>query len=294
VRRALFEARARRVPPGRDDKVVAAWNGLAVAALAEAGALFRRVDLTEAARAAAALLLDVHLVDGRLRRASRDGVAGGPAGVLDDYGCVAEGLLTLYGVTGERRWFAAAGTLLDVVLERFMDDEGRFHDTADDAEALVFRPADPSDNATPSGASAAAGALLTYAAYTGSAKHREAAERALAAAGALATEAPRFAGWGLAVAEALADGPREVAVVGHGDDAATVALHRTALAATAPGLVIAVGRPGAEPSSELLRDRTLVKGRPAAYVCRGFVCDVPTTDPDVLAGQLGSPQAVGE
>jgi hypothetical protein len=288
--RALLAARVRRVRPGRDDKVVACWNGLAIGALAEFGVEFELPEYVDAAVAAAAYLLDTHLVDGRLRRTSRQGAVGANAGVLEDYGCVAEGLLTLYGVTGERRWFTAAGGLLDVVLARFTDAEGRFHDTADDAETLLFRPADPSDNASPSGTSAAAGALLTYAAYTGSARHRAAAERALAVVGPLAARAPRFAGWSLAVAEALADGPREVAIVGP----AGGELHRTALTATAPGLVIAVGEPGAEPSSELLRDRTPLDGLPAAYVCRGFVCDLPTTDPAALAERLRLAEAVAE
>jgi uncharacterized protein len=122
------------VPPGRDDKVVAAWNGLAVAALAEVGVLFERADLVEAARRCAALLLDLHVVDGRLRRVSRDGAVGDPVGVLEDYGDVAEGLLALHQVTGERRWLDAAGELLDVAMAHFGDGDGGFFDTADDAQ----------------------------------------------------------------------------------------------------------------------------------------------------------------
>jgi uncharacterized protein len=288
VRARLLAARAERVPPSRDDKVVAAWNGLAIAGLAEAGALFERPDLIEAAVDAARLLVDLHLRDGRLLRTSRGGRPGRNAGVLEDYGDVAEGFLTLYAVTGDETWLNRAGELLDVVLAHFADGRGGFYDTADDAERLVRRPQDPTDNATPSGQHAVAGALLSYGAYTGSARHLEAAEGALGAAQALARRYPRAAGWGLAVAEALADGPREVAVVGPLDDPATRTLHLTALRGTAPGAVVALGDPARVSGVPLLQDRPLVGRRPAAYVCRGFVCELPTTDPTKLAEQLGA------
>jgi uncharacterized protein len=305
VRRALFQARLERTAPGRDDKVVAAWNGLAIAALAEAGALTEREDLVDAARTAADLLLSVHWDAGsrRLVRTSRDGRAGAAnPGVLEDYGDVAEGLLALYAVTGETRWFTAAGEVLDVVLAEFRDEDGTFHDTAADAEALIFRPSDAADNATPSGASAAAGALLTYASLTGSGRHREAAEEALRVPLTLAGRAPRFAGWGLAVAEALVDGPREVAVIGDPDDAGTRALHRRALRSTAPGLVLAVSAEirkdgenaeDIESHPELLRERPMKDGKATAYMCRGFVCEAPTTDADELGRQLSAADAAG-
>ncbi len=167
VRTRLAAARAGRPQPGRDDKVVAAWNGLAIAALAEAGALLAEPSYLDAAVAAATLLLDVHLVDGRLRRTSRDGRVGANAGVLEDYADVAEGLLALHQATGAARWLAAAGDLLDVVLARFGDGDGGFFDTADDAEKLVRRPWDATDGPAPCGPAAAAGALLSYAALTG-------------------------------------------------------------------------------------------------------------------------------
>ncbi|MFL6113710.1 MAG: thioredoxin domain-containing protein, partial [Catenulispora sp.] len=317
IRTRLFEARRdQRTAPGRDDKAVAAWNGLAVAALAEAGALTGRPELVEAARQTAEMLEQVHW-DGkakRLTRTSRSGVAGQQnPGVLEDYADIAEGVLTLYAVTGQARWFHFAGRLLDVILEEFRDEEGLFYDTAADGESLIFRPADPTDNATPCGMSAAAGALLTYGALTGSGRHREAAEQALQFTNALAERAPRFAGWGLAVSEAIADGPREVAIVGEqtSPDAENLReLHLAALRSTAPGLVVAVtpaptavktpaktpereaeiasalGEVG-ETLPELLRDRPTIDGEPAAYVCRGFVCQVPTTDLSELAVQLG-------
>jgi uncharacterized protein len=279
LRGALATARAQRAQPSRDDKVVTAWNGLAIAALAEAGAIFEESSWVDAATACGGLLLSLHRESGRLLRVSREGVAGRHAGVLEDYGDLAEGLLALYAVTGEAQWLAAAGELLDIVLEHFADGSGGFYDTADDAEALLRRPQDPTDNATPSGQAAVAGALLTYAALTGSHVHREAAEAALGVYSLLGAEHPRFAGWGLAVAEALVDGPREVAIVGPAEDLSTIALRRTALHARAPGLVLAVGDPEQSPTAPLLADRPLVDGRPAAYVCRGFVCDRPVTDP---------------
>ncbi|MES5816674.1 thioredoxin domain-containing protein [Streptomyces sp. RG80] len=288
VKSRLLDARAQRPAPGRDDKVVAAWNGLAVAALAETGAYFDRPDLVEAALGAADLLVRVHLDEqARLSRTSKDGHVGPNAGVLEDYADVAEGFLALASVTGEGVWLEFAGFLLDHVLARFVDEEsGALFDTASDAEQLIRRPQDPTDNAAPSGWTAAAGALLSYAAQTGAEPHRTAAERALGVVKALGPRVPRFIGWGLAVAEALLDGPREVAIVGPAlDDPGTKALHRTALLGTAPGAVVAVGAQGSD-ELPLLADRPLVGGAPTAYVCRNFTCDAPTTDEDRLRAAL--------
>jgi uncharacterized protein YyaL (SSP411 family) len=288
VRAALFEARAQRPRPGRDDKVVAAWNGLAIAALAETGLLLDRADLIEAATASAGLLARVHLSGGHLARSSRDGVAGTGAGVLDDYACVADGFLALSGVTGDPRWVALAGELLEVVLESFGDGSGGFFDTAAGAERLIYRPADPADNATPSGTFAAAGSLLSYGALTGSARHRDAALVALAVLPTLAGRYPRAAGSGLAVAEAVLAGPAEIAVVGPPGAEPTRDLLRTALAAATPGAVLATGD-GADPDHApvpLLVGRGLVDGAAAAYVCRNFACQLPVTDPAALRAVL--------
>jgi len=288
VRAALLAARGGRVRPGRDDKVVAAWNGLAISALAECGLLLGRPDFAAAARDAAALLASVHLAGGRLIRTSRDGAAGEGAGVLEDYACVAEGLLVLSGVTGEGRWLAVAGELLETALDAFGDGHGGFYDTAADGERLFFRPAEPADNATPSGTFAVAGALLGYAALTGSARHRAAAEAALGVLPAIAARYPRAAGAGLAVAEAFLAGPPEIAVVGDPDDARTRALHTAALRAAPPGAVLALGD-GAATTVPLLAGRGLVNGAPAAYVCRQFACQLPATTPEQLEELLAAP-----
>ena len=279
VRRRLKDARDGRERPARDDKVVAAWNGLAISGLCSAGTLLGLPAYVEAAVAAGDLLSRVHLVDGRLRRVSRDGVVGTPAGVLEDYGCVAAGFLDLLQATGDARWLGLAEQLLDVALTRFRADDGGFHDTADDAEALVARPRDPTDNASPSGLSSTVHALSTYAALTGSGRHRDAAEQALATVAAIAERAPRFAGWSLAAAHAMLDGPEEIAVVGP-PGAARDAL---ALAARRRRGAVVVVADDATHDIPLLVGRSAVDGLPAAYVCRGFVCERPVTDPAALS-----------
>jgi uncharacterized protein YyaL (SSP411 family) len=287
VQARLLAARAARVRPARDDKVVAAWNGLAIASLAEAGTLLEEPAYVDAAAAAARLLLEVHVSrdgDGPLlRRVSRDGAAGRHAGVLEDYACVAVGLLALTCATGDGQWLRHAGMLLDVALSDFAAPDGGFFDTAAGAETLVSRPRDPSDNASPSGQSALVHALLAYAALTGSGRHRDAAEAALRSVRTLAERVPRFAGWSLAAAEAALAGPLEVAVVGPEGDPARAALERAARAASSPGMVVVVGGPGTgEQDVPLLAGRGLVDGRAAAYVCRGMVCDRPVTDTEAL------------
>jgi len=266
----LLEARGSRPQPGRDDKVVAAWNGLAVAALADAGVLLDRPDLVAAATACAGLVRTLHWVDGRLRRVSRGGVVGSHAGVLEDYADVAEGLLALYQATGDLDQLRGAHALLEVVLTQFPDGSGGLFDTAADAPQLVRRPQDPTDGPAPSGAAAAAGALLSYAALTGSDRHRRAAEECLATLAPLFGRHARFAGWACAVGEALIAGPAEVVVLDRRD------LLGVARLATSPGAVLAVNGP-------------LAEGRPpgAAYVCRSMVCEAPTVDAARLREQLG-------
>ncbi|UPK74165.1 thioredoxin domain-containing protein [Nocardioidaceae bacterium SCSIO 66511] len=280
VRARLAALRSERTKPARDDKVVAAWNGLTITALAEAGVLLDEQRWSDAAVRAAELLATVHTpLPGRLVRTSRAGQASMNAGVLDDYGCVAEAYLAVLGVTGDARWLDRAEALLTTVLEQFADGDGGFYDTAADADALVARPRDPGDNASPSGTSAVAAAFVACGAVTGDAQWREAGESAVHAAGAVADKAPRFAGWTLSVAEALIAGPAEIAVVGPAG-AARDALHRAALRTTSPGAVVIAGEAGIE--VPLFEGRDLVDGSPAAYVCRNFVCERPVTDPGAI------------
>jgi uncharacterized protein YyaL (SSP411 family) len=288
IRATLLDTRDTRPQPTRDDKVVTAWNALAITALAEYGERTGTRSTVEAAVQAAELIHRLHMVDGRLRRSSRDGRVGDAAAVLDDHGSLAEAYTVLHQVTGEGRWLDRAGELLETVLAHFADGAGGFFDTADDAEALVKRPQDPTDNATPSGNSATAGALVNYAALTDSVEHREAAEAALAKVGALASRQARFVGWGCAVGEALLSGPAEVAIVGEGP--AAEELRRAAWASTAPGAVVVSGPPQAV-GIPLLADRPLVGDAPVAYVCRGFTCDAPVTNPADLASALAGTRA---
>ncbi|WJR34940.1 thioredoxin domain-containing protein [Mycobacteroides immunogenum] len=283
VRTVLLAERLRRVQPGRDDKAVTAWNGLAITALVEASIALDRDDLLDAASECAAALLDLHVRDGRLRRASLGGQVSEGSGVLEDYGTLATGLLSLYQVTGQWRWREAAAQLLDTALDHFADPEspGGWFDVADDAEQLVLRPGDPLDGATPSGASSVTEALLTAGYLLEDARYREAARAALAAASMAMARAPRSAGHWLAVAEAAVRGPIQVAVAC--DAETSVLLRRARL--SAPGGAIVVG--GVKDSSELLRDRGTVGDLEAAYVCRGTVCDLPVTGTEQLDAALG-------
>jgi uncharacterized protein len=278
VRRRLLAAREHRVRPARDDKVVAAWNGLAIAGLVDAGRLLGREEYVDAALAAGGLLADTHVVDGRLRRVSRDGRVGSPAGVLEDLGAVAGGFLALCGATGDELWLSRATDLLDDALMRFRADDGGFFDTPADGERLVVRPRDPGDNASPSGTSATIHALLAAHALTGDGRWLEAAEEALASVAVLARRAPRFAGWSLAAAQSLLDGAPEIAVVGESGEA-RAALERAAR--SWPGAVVVVAD-GARPGVPLLEGREPVDGLPAAYVCRRHVCERPVTSPEDL------------
>ena len=266
-RERLREVRAARPRPARDDKVVLAWNAWAVSALAEAGALLDESAWVDAAVRCRDALWDLHEADGRWFRVSRDGVRGDALAVLEDYAALANAEFTLSAVTG-----CGPDRGLDLVaqLTSTFLDQGR--DTA--ADDVLASAVDMSDNATPSGWNLAAEALLTASALTADAGLRARAETALGQAAHLAGY-PQFWGHGLSVVEALLDGPREVAIVA---DVGSP-LHRVALHGTAPGMVVATTGP-------LLEGRPRVDGLDTAYVCRGFVCDAPTTKPGVLAEQL--------
>jgi hypothetical protein len=283
IRARLRATRDKRPQPSRDDKIVASWNGLAITALAEHAMLTGTAASRTAAVELAEVLASRHLVDGRLRRVSRDGVVGAPAGVLEDYGAVAEAFCAVHQITGDGRWLELARQLLDVALEHFATGSGGFYDTADDAEKLVARPADPTDNATPSGLSAMCAGLVAYAALTGETSYREAADAAMETVGPLIGGHPRFAGYSATVAEAALAGPYEIAIVTA--DPAGDPLVAAAYRHAPPGTVVVAGEPD-RPGVPLLADRPLIDGAAAAYVCRGFVCDRPVTTVDELIARL--------
>jgi uncharacterized protein len=287
VRTALLDARLTRTQPGRDDKVVTSWNGLAITALAEASVAVDEPDFARAARRCATALLDLHIVDGRLRRASLGGVVGDSSAILEDHATLATGLLALYQLTVEEGWLTAACELLDTACAHFADPRqpGRWYDTADDAEQLMLRPADPLDGATPSGASTITEALQTAAHLVGSVdapRYLRAATEALTAHSVLLARAPRSAGHWLAVAEAAIRGPLQIAVACSSTRSSLLADARR----LAPGGAIVIG--GKMDSSALLAGRDRVRSADAAYVCRGRLCDLPVTRSADLAAALGA------
>ncbi|MGA9873186.1 MAG: thioredoxin domain-containing protein [Rhodococcus sp. (in: high G+C Gram-positive bacteria)] len=281
----LLAARDTRPQPGRDDKVVTAWNGLAITALAEAGVGLGRSDWVDAAVECGEQIYATHEENGRLRRASLGTHVGEATGVLEDYACLAVASLALFQATGDPVWSERAQRTVDAAIEHFADRDnpGSWYDTADDAEALVTRPRDPLDNATPSGASTITEALQTAEALVPverAAVYGELVAAGLARAAIVLERAPRSGGHWFAVAEASVRGPLQIAVStdGPGVDSALLAVAR----AHAPGGATVVA--GAEGSSPLLADRPTVAGRDAVYVCRGFVCDRPvTTEVELLA-----------
>jgi uncharacterized protein YyaL (SSP411 family) len=287
-RRALLERRAMRPQPARDDKALAAWNGLAIAALAEAGRMLGEERYKAAAVAAAETIVGGLLADdGSLRRSWKDGRAVG-AGVLEDYSHLAEGLLALYEATFDERWFALARNLADTILARFEDPAGGFFDTAVDHERLITRPKDPQDNATPSGGAMAATVLLRLAAFTGEGRYRDAAERAIGTVASYLTRYPTgFAQWLVAAAFAAGDAV-EVAIVGDPSARDSQDLLAPVWSDWRPFQVLAAAGPDAAPDSAiaLLHDRPAPDGRPTAYVCRDFVCSLPVTTADHLVEQL--------
>jgi uncharacterized protein YyaL (SSP411 family) len=298
-RAALLEARQRRPQPARDDKVLGAWNGLAIAAFADAArAMDAMATLVEdgvaeasaryraiASEAAAAVLDGLRGPDGRLARSWKDGRRSG-VGVLEDHACLAEGLLALYEATFDERWFTEAHRLASEILARFRDPAGGFFDTADDHDPLVARPRDIQDNAVPSGGSMAATVLLRLAALTGDGSLRDAAEEAIRGVTAgLADHPSAFAQWLVATDFALAP-VVEVAVVADPRGDETRRLLLPALEGFRPHQVLAVGPDPAATAVPLLGGRFALDGRPTAFVCRNFACRQPVTEPEALATLL--------
>jgi uncharacterized protein len=286
ARRALFAARAERVAPGLDDKRLTSWNALAITALAEAGAVLGRDDYLEAARACAEFLLGtMRDEDGRLLRTYKDGRAHLNA-YLEDHAFLVEALLVLYEADFDPRWFASARELAETMIARFGDDErGGFYSTSADHESLIARRKEVGDHPIPAGNSSAALGLLRLASLSGEASFAERARGVLALFGDPAISHPdSFAHFLRALDFDLA-ATREVALVG-GDPSALLAVVRSTFR---PNVVVASGPAGAvEPP--LLDARTEIGGEPAAYVCEGFTCQLPVTDPAALERQLADAQ----
>ena len=289
LRRRLYEARERRVRPGRDDKVLAAWNGLACRALAEAGRALGRPDYVAAAVRTAEFLLGTMRVDGRLLRTAKRGQAR-ILGYLEDYAMVAAALLELYEATFERRWLDEARRLADDLLRLFWDDaiEG-FYDTGHDAERLIVRPRNLFDNAVPSGSSVAIETLLRLAALIGEGAYEARALQALRPVADLMTRYPSGFGRFLCALD-FHLGPRvEVALVVPPRDGDAEALAQEVFGRFLPNRVVAgmvAGDAGAAAGVPLLASREAVGGRATAYVCRNYACDLPATDRATLARQL--------
>jgi hypothetical protein len=290
ARRVLFEVRSARVRPATDDKVLAAWNGLAIAALAEAGrALEEPAYTTAGTRAAEFVLEHLRAPDGRLLRSWRNGVPGG-LGFADDHALMAAACLTLYEATFDPVWFDHARALVDDLLRLFADREaGGFFQTGSDAETPIVRPKELYDNASPSGNSAAADVLLRLAAFTGDAGLEADGRSAITVVGDVLARAPSAFGHALCALDRLIGPRRELAIVGAPDSDDTDALVRVAAGRFRPNLVVAAAAPGDDESRRaipLLRGRTAAGGAATAYLCEGFTCRLPVTDPGALAEQL--------
>jgi len=281
MRTRLYDARERRVHPGRDDKVITAWNALMLDAFAQAGAALHRDDYVQiAVRCADFLLGNLQTPEGTLLRTWKDGTAK-ITGFLEDVAFLSDALLTLYEATGEPRWFDASQRLAGDMLARFHDPVAGFYDTALDAEPLLVRPHSLDDNAVPAGQSIAAHALLRLHAFTGDDRWRQAAHDVVAPLAQVVARSPLGLGnlaWAL---QMLTGEVREVAVAGGRNSQATVQLLDAVTARFDPLRVLAWGDADAVP---LLQDRPTVDGHAAAYVCRSFLCERPVTN----AADLGA------
>jgi uncharacterized protein YyaL (SSP411 family) len=303
ARRKLFEAREKRIHPGRDEKVLTAWNGLMLAAFAEAARILYPEDGSRAAAAsyrevaernAEFLLRELRRENGRLlrtwKRRPEHAEGAGEAklnGYLEDYSYLIEGLLELYQTTFDPRWYQAAHELAEALLSHFQAPETGFFDTSDDHETLITRPRDLQDNATPSGNAMAVTALQKLAGFTNDLRYADVAHRALAGMPDMLARYPLgFGQWLQALAYALSK-PQEVAIIGDPGSADTQALLNVVRSGYRPFGVVALGAPGAQPPAiPLLQDRGLVEGHATAYVCRSFTCQAPVTKPEALREQM--------
>jgi uncharacterized protein YyaL (SSP411 family) len=286
IRPKLFELRERRIKPGRDEKVLASWNGLMLRAFAEAANALGEERFRDAAVTNAEFVLSTLRVGNRLRHSYKDGRAR-INGFLEDYAYYADGLIALYEATFDRRWLDEARTLADQMVDLFADDAGGgFFDTSRDHEALISRPKDLYDSATPAANSVAADALLRLALLTGEVEYQRRATRSLEAISSVAARAPQAFGRWLCAIDFLLGQPVEIAIVGDPTDERTRALLGAIWARFLPNKVVALRRPDEPPASPLLEDRPLVSDKPTVYVCRNYACQAPTTDPEELVRQL--------
>ena len=288
ARAQLLRARSQRVPPGLDDKRLASWNALMISALAEAGAVLGRPDYLVAARSCATFVLEqMRDPEGRLLRTYKDGRAHLNA-YLEDHAYLLEALLGLYEATFELRWFDAARETAEAVIERFEDAQnGGFFSTSDDHEELIARRKDLGDHPIPAGNSAAALGLLRLAALTGERRFEDSAEGVLRLMHPAAIRHPEGFGHLLRALDFHLEPTREVALVsppGRGPEA-LAELAAVVRGGLRPRLVLAGGPQGTD-RPELMLDRIAMDGRTAAYVCEGFACQAPVTDPDALAAQI--------
>lgn len=281
--KTLYDVRAKRVWPGLDDKVLTSWNGLMLAAFAEAGRVLGRADYVTAAQRNAAFLYEgLRQENGRLLRTWKAGHSAKYNAYLEDYAYLADGLLALYQTTFEERWFVWARELGDLMLSHFADaDGGGFFDTSDDHEALLFRPKNTQDNATPSANAMAARVLTLLNLFTGESHYTDDAEEAVSSLYPYLAQYPNaFAHW-LGTAWLLMNEPQEVAIVGEVE--AARALIEVVWGAFRPNTILAVGTSDTIP---LLANRDQLNGKPTAYVCQNFTCQLPVTNMQALAAQL--------
>jgi uncharacterized protein YyaL (SSP411 family) len=287
ARSVLFERREGRVKPGRDEKILAEWNGLMIHALAECGAALGRADALDAAVNGARFVLDhMSQPDGRLFRSYKDGQARLNA-YVEDYAAFIRALIALYETTFDLTWLAQASRLTQVMLEQFHDPEnGGFFQTGRDHEELVARRKEFIDNAIPAGNSLAAESLARLAVLVGNEEYRREALRACLLMQAALPQQPTAFGRLLGVVEMLLTPSQEVAIVGDPADAATMALLAEVRARYLPHTVLALKGPGEESVLPLMEGRELVRGLPAAYVCENYACRLPVTEPEELAKLL--------
>ncbi len=284
-REMLFRVREQRVKPGRDEKILTAWNGLMLRSFAEAARYLDRPDYLQVAEKNAAFLLRELYRDGRLLRTYKDGQAR-IKGYLEDYAFLADGLVALYEVTFNPRWFAEARRLMDEAITLFADEQnGGFFDTGSDAEELVSRPKDIMDNATPSGNSVAAGVLLRLAAFTGEESYRRRAGDYLQPIADVMVRYPSAFGHALCALDFAISPVKEFAVIGEPREAGTRNLLDAINNRYLPDSVLACARPAdveAIQTIPLLAHRPLKDGRATAYVCQNFACQAPVNTPEEL------------